>query len=149
MDFTLTAKLYADAEGEPVVYEETYRSLRQLRDDLGKLIERTERRINEVTEMQRLAEDRLKHDWTSFLADDAKRWNAHKLTLEEQWREHGRLHDKLSSSLASHEERLSSATERLKVVEDEARSRLTELHALLRDWALEGERPSKEPKRAR
>ncbi len=53
-----------------LAYEETYRGLRQLRDDLAQLMERTERRINEVTEMQRLAEDRLKHEWTSFLAEE-------------------------------------------------------------------------------
>jgi len=132
-----------------LVYEETHRGLRQLRDDLGQLIERTERRINEVTEMQRLAEDRLKHDWTSFLADDAKRWNAYKLTLDEQWREHSRGHEKLSSSLSDHEERLASDDERLHLMEGEARSRLAELHALIREWALEKERPPKETRRAR
>jgi chromosome segregation ATPase len=132
-----------------LVYEETYRGLRQLRDDLGQLMERTERRINEVAEMQRLADDRLKHDWTSFLADDSKRWNAHKLTLDEQWREHARGHEKLASGVAAHEERLATDDERLKLMEGEARSRLTELHALIREWALEGERPAKETRRAR
>ncbi|MCX6071689.1 MAG: hypothetical protein NTU91_12680, partial [Chloroflexi bacterium] len=99
--------------------------------------------------MQRLAEDRLNHDWTSFLADDAKRWNAHKLTLDEQWREHARGHEKLSAGLSAHEGRLATDDERLKLMEDEARSRLAELHALIREWALEGERPAKEARRAR
>jgi hypothetical protein len=132
-----------------LVYEETYRALKQLRDDLGQLMERTERRINEVSEMQRLSEERLKNDWTSFLADDAKRWNAHKLTVDEQWREHTRLHEKLSGSLTAHAERLAADDERLKLIEDERRSRLAELLALIRDWALEGERPAKETRRAR
>ncbi|MBE3099357.1 MAG: hypothetical protein IMZ44_19755, partial [Planctomycetes bacterium] len=89
-----------------LAYEETYRGLRQLRDDLAQLMERTERRVNEVTEMQRLGEDRLKHEWTSFLAEDSKRWNAHKLTLDEQWREHARGHEKVSAGMSAHEERL-------------------------------------------
>ncbi len=131
------------------MYEETYRGLRQLRDDLAQLMERTERRINEVTEMQRLAEDRLKHEWTSFLAEDSKRWNGHKLTLDEQWREHARGHEKLSAGVAAHEERLTSDDERLKSIEADARHALAELHAMVRSWVMEGERPAKEPRRAR
>jgi len=147
--FQAFEKRSGEVDERILVYEETYRGLKQLRDDLGQLIERTERRINEVTEMQRLAEDRLKHDWTSFLADDAKRWNAHRLTLDEQWREHVRGHEKLSSSVSAHEERLAIDDERLKLMEGEARTRLTELHALIRAWALEAERPAKETRRAR
>lgn len=132
-----------------LAYEETYRGLRQLRDDLAQLMERTERRINEVTEMQRLAEDRLKHEWTSFLAEDSKRWNGHKLTLDEQWREHARGHEKLSSGVAAHDERLATDDERLNSIEADARTRLAELHAMVRSWVMEGERPAKDPRRAR
>jgi chromosome segregation ATPase len=132
-----------------LAFEESYRGLRQLRDDLAQLMERTERRINEVTEMQRLAEDRLKHEWTSFLAEDSKRWNGHKLTLDEQWRDHARGHEKLTAGAAAHEVRLASDDERLKEMEAETRARLAELHTLVRGWAMEGERPAKEPRRAR
>ncbi len=132
-----------------LAYEESYRGLRQLREDLAQLMERTERRINEVTEMQRLAEDRLKHEWTSFQAEDSKRWNAHKLTLDEQWRDHARGHEKLTAGVTAHEERLTSDDERLKAMEAETRTRLAELHTLVRGWAMEGERPAKEPRRAR
>jgi hypothetical protein len=147
--FQAFEKRSGEVDERILVYEETYRGLKQLRDDLGQLVERTERRINEVAEMQRLAEDRLNHDWTSFLADDAKRWNAHKLTLDEQWHEHARGHEKLSSGISAHEGRLATDDERLKLIEDEARSHLAELHALIREWALEGERPAKETRRAR
>jgi len=132
-----------------LAYEETYRGLRQLRDELAQLIERTERRINEITEIQRLAEDRMKRDWTSFLADDAKRWNAHKLTLDEQWREHGRAHEKLGAGVAGNEERLTSAEDRLATMESDAKGRLGELLGMIRDWATEGDRPAKDARHAR
>ena len=132
-----------------LAYEETYRGLRQLRDDLAQLMERTERRINEVTEMQRLAEDRIKHEWTSFLAEDSKRWNGHKLSLDEQWREHARGHEKLSAGVSAHEARLTTNDERLDSIEADGQTRLAELHALVRGWVMEGERPAKEPRRAR
>jgi chromosome segregation ATPase len=147
--FQAFEKRSGEVDERILAYEETYRSLKLLRDDLGQLVDRTERRINEVTEMQRLAEDRLKHDWTSFLADDAKRWNAHKLTLDEQWREHARGHEKLSSAVTAHEARLAADEERLTAMEGESQSRLAELHALIRGWAAEGERPAKETRRAR
>ena len=130
-------------------YEETHRGLRALRDELSQLIERTERRINEITEIQRLAEERIKHEWTSFLADDAKRWNSHKLTWDEQWREHGRVHEKITGGVAGHEERLDGAEARLSSLEAEARERLAEVLAMVRGWASEGERGQRENRRRR
>jgi chromosome segregation ATPase len=147
--FQLFEKRAGELDERILSYEETYRGLRQLRDELTQLIERTERRINEITEIQRLAEERMKRDWTSFLADDAKRWNAHKLTLDEQWREHGRAHEKLGVGVAGYEERLTSTESRLATVESDAKGRLAELLGLVRDWATEGERPAKDARRAR
>jgi len=132
-----------------LAYEETHRGLRVLRDELSQLIERTERRINEITEVQRLAEERIKHEWTSFLADDAKRWNSHKLTWDEQWRDHARLHEKLAGGVAGHDERLGAAEGRLSALEADARGRLAELLALLRGWASEDERAPGETRRRR
>jgi len=147
--FQLFEKRAGEIDERILTYEETYRGLRQLRDELAQLIERTERRINEITEIQRLAEDRMKRDWTSFLADDAKRWNAHKLTLDEQWREHGRAHEKLGAGVAGHEERLTSTEDRLATMESDTKGRLGELLGMIRDWAAEGERPAKDARHAR
>jgi len=147
--FQLFEKRAGEIDERILTYEETYRGLRQLRDELAQLIERTERRINEITEIQRLTEDRMKRDWTSFLADDAKRWNAHKLTLDEQWREHGRAHEKLGAGVAGHEERLTSTEDRLATMESDTKGRLAELLGMIRDWAADGERPAKDARHAR
>ncbi len=147
--FQLFEKRAGEIDERILAYEDTYRGLRQLRDELAQLIERTERRINEITEIQRLAEDRMKRDWTSFLADDAKRWNAHKLTLDEQWREHGRAHEKLGAGVAGHEERLTSTEDRLATMESDTKGRLGELLGMIRDWAAEGQRPAKDARHAR
>jgi myosin heavy subunit len=132
-----------------LAYEETHRGLRSLRDELLQLIERTERRINEITEIQRLAEERIKHDWTSFLADDAKRWNAHKLTWDEQWRDHARVHEKITSGAAGRDERLGAAEGRLSILEAETEQRLADLLSLVRGWATQDERGSSESRRRR
>jgi chromosome segregation ATPase len=147
--FQVFEKRAGEMDERILAYEETYRGFRPLRDELAQLLERTERRINEITEIQRLSDDRLKRDWTSFLADDAKRWNSHKLTLDEQWREHARGHEKLVAAVAGHEELLNATGARLAAVESDAKERLGELLALVRDWAAEGERSAKDTRHAR
>lgn len=49
--------------------------------------QRFERRINEITELQRLNDDRYRQDWTNFKSEDVKRWTNYMLTQEEQTRE--------------------------------------------------------------
>ena len=49
--------------------------------------QRFERRINEITELQRLNDDRYRQEWTNFKSDDVKRWTNFMLAHEEQTRE--------------------------------------------------------------
>ncbi len=49
--------------------------------------QRFERRINEITELQRLNDDRYRQEWNSFKSDDVKRWTNYMLAQEEQNRE--------------------------------------------------------------
>lgn len=49
--------------------------------------QRFERRINEITELQRLNDDRYRQEWTNFKSDDVKRWTNYMLAQEEQNRE--------------------------------------------------------------
>jgi hypothetical protein len=48
---------------------------------------RFDRRINELTEMHRLTEERFRQEWISFKTDDQKRWTNYLLTQEEQQQE--------------------------------------------------------------
>ena len=121
-------------------YEETHRGMKKLRDELDTVLERLERRITEIMEVQRLAEDRAKHEWSSFQADDQKRWNTYRLGLEEQWREHLRLHDKISDRLQGHEEGLSQLAQALHALDEAARDRVRNLAALVSGWSEDVER---------
>jgi predicted nucleic acid-binding Zn-ribbon protein len=51
------------------------------------IVQRFERRINEITEIQRLNDERFRQEWTSFKSDDLKRWTNYMLSQEEQSRE--------------------------------------------------------------
>ncbi|MEA4812577.1 MAG: hypothetical protein VB108_08415 [Anaerolineaceae bacterium] len=49
--------------------------------------QRFERRINEISEIQRLNDERFRQEWTSFKSDDLKRWTNYMLGQEEASRE--------------------------------------------------------------
>ncbi len=129
-----------DLDDRMLAYEEVYRSLKQMQRDLEELIERLERRINEVTEMQRLADDRMKQEWSSFQADDQKRWNTFKLTTDEGWREHDRLHEKMVQQIQLLEENVTDILHSLSEIQETDQQRILEIHNLLRNWANEIER---------
>ena len=67
--------------------DETLRNAKKAQDTYMELNNKLERRINEVTEMQRLAEERLRQEWISFKADDQKRWTGYSLSSEESFRD--------------------------------------------------------------
>jgi chromosome segregation ATPase len=80
-------------------YDETNRELKRTAENFKQTIDLVERRINESTEIQRLAEERFRQDWAAFLADNQKQWSTHLLLREEQWREHDRLNAKLTGQV--------------------------------------------------
>jgi chromosome segregation ATPase len=49
--------------------------------------QRFERRINEISEIQRLNDERFRQEWTAFKSDDLKRWTTYMLSEEEKNRE--------------------------------------------------------------
>jgi chromosome segregation ATPase len=67
--------------------DEALRGAKKAQDTYLELNTKLERRINEVTEMQRLAEDRLRQEWVSFKTDDQKRWTGYSLSSEESFRD--------------------------------------------------------------
>jgi chromosome segregation ATPase len=63
------------------------RAVRRAQETYEEVTQKFERRINEVTEMQRLAEDRFRQEWVTFKSDDQKRWTSNTLTQQEQHRD--------------------------------------------------------------
>lgn len=121
-------------------FEDTHRAMRQLQAELGKTLERLERRIAEIGEVQRLTEDRQKQEWSGFQAEDQRRWSAFKLSHDEQSQEHNRLHQRLAEEVTRLEETTTQALQGSIRMEDSTQRRLTELLAMLREWAGEAER---------
>jgi chromosome segregation ATPase len=122
-------------------YEETDRGARQLQRDLEATLTRLESRITEVGETQRLAEERFKQEWATFETEDHRRWTTHKLTADEQWREHGRLHDRIGKESAAFQEGLRKAQTSLAGVQEGERRHLSEILAAIRQWVTDLQEP--------
>ncbi len=93
-------------EAELTDLENTHRSVKQSQAALDEVTQRFDRRINEITEIQRLNEDRFRQEWTSFKSDDQKRWSNYTLTQEEQNREMNLSLENLIGRIANLEDRL-------------------------------------------
>lgn len=53
--------------------DNTHRAVKKSQSEFDEINQRLDRRINEITEMNRLAEERFRQEWTAFKADDQKR----------------------------------------------------------------------------
>jgi chromosome segregation ATPase len=88
--FTTMETITRDLEGEVSGLEETHNAVKKSLDALDEVTQRFDRRVNEITEVQRLNEDRFRQEWTTFKSDDQKRWSNYTLAQDEQHREMNR-----------------------------------------------------------
>jgi len=65
-------------------WDSVQRAVRRAQEIYEEITQKFERRINEITEMQRLSEDRFRQEWVTFKADYQKRWTSYSLTQDEQ-----------------------------------------------------------------
>ena len=92
-------------------WEVAQRTVKRAQETYEEIVQKFERRINEITEMQRLAEDRFRQEWVTFKADDQKRWTNFSLSQDES-------HKDTSNSLQKAEERLSTVEDLTQTQQD-------------------------------
>lgn len=80
------------------------RSVKRSQEAFDDVNQRFDRRVNEITEMQRLMEERFRQEWVTFKADDQKRWTNYTLSQEELQREAGRHLEKHGERLVALDE---------------------------------------------
>ncbi len=114
--------------------EAAKRSLKRSQESFDEIMQKIERRINEVTEMQRLGEERFRTEWVTFRAEDQKRWTNYSLTQEEVQRE---INDELRQTeerLVQLEDVSQEISDTLKQTFEDYYQRMGSLHAAIRDW---------------
>ncbi|HEX9617244.1 MAG TPA: hypothetical protein VGA03_07485 [Anaerolineales bacterium] len=129
-----------DIENQLQALDATHRSVKRIKETTDELAQRIERRINEITEVQRLAEERFRQEWVTFKADDQKRWTNYTLTQEEQRSETVRNFDKLIGQVAQLEDSLQELQDLMQQMNEQSEQRLQSLLALAHDWVSTYER---------
>lgn len=130
----------AEVNAKLLTLDATQREANRAQGILEELAARVERRIVEITEIQRLAEDRFRQEWATFKADDQKRWTNYTLTQEEQQGEMVRQIEKLSDRSTYIEDVFHDLDDLVQKTNDEAKDRLQSLLSLLHEWTTSQER---------
>jgi len=110
--FETFQKESAGLDGHIQRLDDALRGAKKAQETYLELNTKLERRINEVTEMQRLAEDRLRQEWVSFKVDDQKRWMGYSLSNEESFRD-------IRKDLTKTDERISPLNDITQVLQDQ------------------------------
>jgi len=120
----------------------THRDVKRSQQTLEELTVKVDRRINEMTEIQRLAEERFRQEWVTFKADDQKRWTNYTLTQEEQRNESTRQYDRLAERVTHLEDSIQEMQDILQQINDQTGKRLQSLLAVVHEWVSSYERSS-------
>ena len=114
--------------------QETHRSVERALSTFDSINQRLERRIGEITEMQRLAEDRLRQEWVTFKADDQKRWSAYTLSSEAQYKEAQSQLQKLSERITDLDDEIQTQRALLEQDHDTTEAQLQALMNWAHQW---------------
>ena len=121
-------------------YSEAERAVQKAQQDLEKITEQINRRIHEITEMQRLGEERFRQEWSTFKADDQKRWANYALTQDEQTKETSRRFERLSERAANLEELTQDLQDMVQHSNEQSEKLMQGVLTSLRDWLASKER---------
>jgi hypothetical protein len=138
--FDMIEKQSADLESQLQLLDTTHLTIKRMQDGVDDLILRVERRINEIVEMQRLAEERFRQEWTTFRADDQKRWTNYTLSQEEQRTETSRRFDRVADRVTYLEDSMQEIQDMLQQVNELTTKRLQSLLSAAHDWVTDQER---------
>jgi predicted nucleic acid-binding Zn-ribbon protein len=112
-----------------LAFEEAHRSLKKTQSEFDDINERLNRRINEITEMNRLAEERFRQEWVTFKADDQKRWTNYTLARDEETREDDRLLSQVTTRLVTLEDSIQDLKDSVGLITEETKKQLNGFYA--------------------
>lgn len=132
--FEVIEKSAQNLDAQLQALDATHRSIKRAQEGFEEISQRFERRINEITEMQRLSEDRFRQEWVSFKADDQKRWTNYTLSQEETQREVTRQFEKINERLVMLEDASQDIRDLQRQITEETQKRLQMLLSTAHDW---------------
>ena len=120
--------------------DETLRAAKRAQETYIELNQKLERRINEITEMQRLGEERLRQEWVTFKAEDQKRWTGYTLTAEEALRDVRKTVDKYEERITGIDDANQTIQDQLTQTTDATEQQLQDLMNVFHQWLTAYER---------
>jgi hypothetical protein len=138
--FSTIEKQSGDVEDQIQSLDATYMAVKRTQDAVDDLIGRVERRINEVAEIQRLAEERFRQEWTTFKADDQKRWTNMTLSNDEQRSEIERRLERATDRITYTEDGLQQIQDSLIRINELNSKSISSLLSVVHEWVSAYER---------
>ncbi len=124
-----------DLDEQMTKLDTTHRGIKRMQDELKDLSSLLDRRVNEITEMQRLADEKFRAEWTTFTADDQKRWTNYTLSQKEQTKLIERQYKEGEDRISVLEDGLQDIEDQMVQVSKYTETQLQGLLGLMREWA--------------
>lgn len=133
--FESIEKQSKDLDDQMTKLDTTHRDVKRMQEKLADLSTLLDRRVNEISEIQRLAEEKFRVEWNTFVADDQKRWTNYTISQKEQSKLREREIQEGESRIAILEDGLQEIEDQLSQISTYSESQLQSMLALMRDWA--------------
>ena len=130
----------AAAESRAAAFDDSIRAAQRAQEAYDGLNQRLERRIAEVSEIQRLAEERIRQEWVAFKADEQKRWTGHSLAQDETLRDLRKDVERIESRLPDMDDATQTLQDQLHQTTETTEHQLQELMNLAQQWLTAYER---------
>lgn len=127
-------------DAQVAALDDSLRAAKRAQDAFNELNQKLERRIAEVSEIQRLGEDRMRQEWVAFKADEQKRWTGHSLAQEEAMRDLRKDMDTLEKRVVSLDDASQTMQDQLHQTTDTTEKQLQELMNISHEWLTAYER---------
>ena len=135
--FDSIEKQSKDLDDQMTKLDTTHRDVKRMQEKLADLSALLDRRVKEITEIQRLADERFRAEWNTFIADEQKRWTNYTISQKEQSKLGERQVQEGEARISILEDSLQEIEDQLTQISTYSESQLQSLLDLMREWAGE------------
>jgi len=108
--------------------------MRKTKESFEEITQKFERRINELTEMFRLMDEKFRKEWGTFKSDLEKRWSGVTLLLEDKQQDFGSELEKINDRILSVEDSTHDMQEVLLLMSKEIQKGMQGLMTMVNGW---------------
>lgn len=129
-----------NVEGQVAAFDSAVRAAKQAQEAYDGLNQRLERRMAEVGEIQRLADERIRQEWVAFKADEQKRWTGHTLAQDESIRDLRKDVEKIDGRINAIDDVAQTLQDQLQQTTEITENQLQEFMNTTQEWLAAYER---------